>query len=157
MQLFRPWLRYAGLLSGAFAAGYFLFLTLWRTAASSGRQEEDVYPVTLYAGEKEKEIYALWDTGNVLSDPVTGDPVSILAPGLAEELFSVSERTAGFRYIPFRSVGGESVMQVFRGEKMCIHMGEDCWIIKPLLGISCVEISGEGTYQMILNPGILSR
>ncbi len=48
-------------------------------------------------------------------------------------------------------------MQVFRGEKMCIHMGEDCWIIKPLLGISCVEISGEGTYQMILNPGILSR
>ena len=157
VQLFRPWLRYAGLLYGAFAAGYFLFLALWRTAASSGRQEEDVFPVTLYAGEKEKEIYALWDTGNVLSDPVTGDPVSILAPGLAEELFSVSERTAGFRYIPFRSVGGESVMQVFRGEKMCIHMGEDCWIIKPLLGISCVEISGEGTYQMILNPGILSR
>ncbi len=157
VQLFRPWLRYAGLLYGAFAAGYILFLTLWRAAASSGRQEEDLFPVTLYAGEEEKEIYALWDTGNVLSDPVTGDPVNILAPGLAEALISASEREPGFRYIPFRSVGGESVMQVFRGEKMCIHMEEDCWIIKPLLGISCVEISAEGTYQMILNPGILSR
>ena len=57
VQLFRPWLRYAGLLYAAFAAGYVLFLTLWRSAASSGRQEEDVYPVTLYAGGKEKELY----------------------------------------------------------------------------------------------------
>ena len=157
VQLFRPWLRYAGLLYAAFAAGYVLFLTLWRSAASSGRQEEDVYPVTLYAGGKEKELYALWDTGNVLSDPVTGDPVNILAPGLAEELIPTGEEAEKFRYIPFRSVGGESVMQVFRGEKMCIHLGEECWIKKPLLGISQTEISGERTYQMILNPGVLAR
>lgn len=157
VQLFRPWLRYAGLLYGAFAAGYVIFLNLWRFAAFLGRQEEDVYPVTLYAGEAEKEIYALWDTGNALRDPVTGDPVSILAPGLAEELFPEGEGMENFRYIPFRSVGGESVMQVFRGEKMCIHLGEECWIVKPLLGISCTEISAEGTYQMILNPGVLSR
>lgn len=99
----------------------------------------------------------MWDTGNVLSDPVTGDPVNILAPGLAEELIPTEEEAEKFRYIPFRSVGGESVMQVFRGEKMCIHLGEECWIKKPLLGISRTEISGERTYQMILNPGVLAR
>ena len=55
VQLFRPWLRYAGLLYGAFAAGYFLFLAFWRTAASSGRQEEDVFRLHCMPGRKRKK------------------------------------------------------------------------------------------------------
>lgn len=157
VQLFRPWLRYAGLIYAAFAAGYALFLGLWKMAASIGRQEDTVFAVTLYAEEKEREIHALWDTGNVLMDPVTGDPVSILTPSLAEEILGGVQTGKCFRYIPFCSVGGESVMPVFRGEKMCIHMGEECWIADPLLGISNTEFSREKTYQMILNPGVLSR
>ena len=51
------------------------------------RSASNMFIVSLYDERTEKEMYALWDTGNVLSDPVTGDPVNILAPGLAEELY----------------------------------------------------------------------
>lgn len=157
VQLFRPWLRYAGLIYGVFILGYFFFLTIWRMAVSSGQQEESVIQVTLYAGGTAVEISALWDTGNILSDPVTGDPVNILSPALAERFLEQGGTEKGFRYIPFCSVSGESIMPVFRGEKMCIHTGEECWIMNPLLGVSRSEISGEENYQMILNPGVLSR
>ena len=98
----------------------------------------------------------MWDTGNVLSDPGYGRPCKHSGSRTGRRADSHREEAEKFRYIPFRSVGGESVMQVFRGEKMCIHLGEECWIKKPLLGISQTEISGERTYQMILNPGVLA-
>ena len=156
-ELLRPWMRYAGLLYGAFAAGYFLFYAIWRTAARSGRREGEILSVTLYAGKTVIETNALWDTGNNLTDPLTGDPVNIVAPGLAKEMLAPEGADKGFRYIPFRCVGGESVLPVFRGEKMCIHTGEDCWIMRPLLGISPSGLSREDGCQMILNPGVLYR
>lgn len=157
VQLFRPYLRYAAFIYAAFTAGYVLFLTLWRMLAATARQEETQFPVTLYTGAEERQVTALWDTGNTLTDPVTGDPVSILAPGLAEEIGLWGGTGKGLRYIPFRSVSGDGVMPVFRVEKMCIHMEEDCWIMNPLLGVGQAEISLGKTCQMILNPGVLSR
>ena len=126
-------------------------------SAATARQEETQFPVTLYTGAEERQVTALWDTGNTLTDPVTGDPVSILAPGLAEEIGLWGGTGKGLRYIPFRSVSGDGVMPVFRVEKMCIHMEEDCWIMNPLLGVGQAEISLGKTCQMILNPGVLSR
>ncbi len=34
--------------------------------------------VTLYLNERKMSVMALMDTGNLLCDPVSGDPVSIL-------------------------------------------------------------------------------
>lgn len=165
VEMFRPWFRYAAFIYAAFAAAYVLFSFLWRMAASLGRQEETLLMVTLYAGGEEREIKALWDTGNTLTDPLTGEPVSILSPELAREILDMGTKSAeqgeetgaGLRFIPFRSVSGEGVMPVFRGEKMCIHTGEECWIMNPLLGVSQAELMPGKTCQMILNPGVLSR
>lgn len=159
VQLFRPYFRYAAFFYGAFAAAYVLFSLLWKMAASFQRREEILFLVTLYVNGREKEVTGLWDTGNTLTDPVTGEPVTILAPKLAGEILEGEglSYTDGFRYIPYRSISGEGIMPVFRGERMCIHTEEECWIMNPLLGVSKVEISSEKNCQMILNPGVLSR
>ena len=45
---------------------------------------------------------------------------------------------------------------MFRARKMCVHMEEDRWIEEPLLGIGEESLSGDGEYEMILNPAVLS-
>ena len=47
-------------------------------------------------------------------------------------------------------------MKVFRVKKMCVHMGDDRWVEKPLLGIGEEGLSGNREYEMILNPAIFS-
>ena len=58
---------------------------------------------------------ALLDTGNVLTDPVTGEPVCILDPDSARGMFESAEQMQGFRYIPYRCVGGEEYYESFQG------------------------------------------
>ena len=157
MQIFRPYMRYMSVFYGAGAVSYLLFQWMWRSAAAAERQEREILDVELYTGERQIRVRALWDTGNQLVDDLTGSPVNIIDPEFAREAFGPEERMRGIRYIPFRCIGGESVMQIFRIEKMCVHMEGEYWIMNPVLGIGREEISCAGDYQMILSPGIFDR
>ena len=66
------------------------------------------------------------------------------------------ELEKGFRMIPYHCISGESVMKVFRVEKMCVHMEEERWIENPLLGIGEERLSGDEEYEMILNPAVFT-
>ena len=47
-------------------------------------------------------------------------------------------------------------MKVFRARRMCVHMEEDRWIERPLLGIGEEILSDDREYEVILNPAIFS-
>lgn len=155
MQLFLPYLRWASVFYGIAVLSWFAFTRLWRICVCIYRQQESVLDVELFTENKIIKIKALWDTGNRLVDALTGSPVNILDPVFAAEVFEADERQKGIRYIPFRCVGGENTMQIFRIEKMCIHKKGEYWIMNPVLGISGERVSSDGEYQMILNPEIL--
>ena len=157
MQLFRPFMRYVSVFYAAAALSYLTFSRLWRAVLSIGRQEGNIFEVELYTGKRQIRAKALWDTGNSLRDDLTGYPVNILDPGFAGLAFRPEEKMKGIRYIPYRCVSGEDVMQIFRIEKMCIHMEGEYWIMDPILGIGRQEISAGEDYQMILNPGIFEQ
>ena len=110
----------------------------------------------MYTEKGEKTANALWDTGNELRDWYTGEPVNIIDPETAAVISERVESENGFRLVPYRCVSGEALMKVFRVKKMCVHMGDDRWVEKPLLGIGEEGLSGNREYEMILNPAIFS-
>ena len=157
LQAFRPYIRYAGLFYAAAVLCYFVFSKLWNVAAALFRKDRDILEVTVYTEQGGYLMRALLDTGNVLTDPVTGEPVCILDPDSARGMFESAEQMQGFRYIPYRCVGGESIMKVFRAEKMCVRGDGETWVEEPLLGIGESSLCEHGGYQMILNPDIFVR
>jgi len=109
------------------AAGCYAVLTLlFQKWARHTRFSGELLPVTLFLGEKSASFLALLDTGNTLSDPVSGRPVLVaqrecISPLLPEGLLPERlQDPAGFlaqledevwrgrfRLLPYRAVGVE--------------------------------------------------
>ena len=134
LQAFRPYIRYAGLFYAAAVLCYFVFSKLWNVAAALFRKDRDILEVTVYT-----------EQGGYLMRALLGG------------MFESAEQMQGFRYIPYRCVGGESIMKVFRAEKMCVRGDGETWVEEPLLGIGESSLCEHGGYQMILNPDIFVR
>lgn len=158
MGIFRPYMRVAGVFYGAAVLSYFAFLNFWKLLTHLHRCREKILRVSLYTEQGQIEFRAILDTGNMLRDFATGDPVSVVGPAAAEKIPGMEKIQEHFRLIPYQCVGGESLMRVFRIRRMCVHMDEDCWIERPLLGIGETECpGGNGGYEMILNPAVITE
>jgi stage II sporulation protein GA (sporulation sigma-E factor processing peptidase) len=117
------------LLAGA-GVSYLIFALVFRRAARHGGTARDIVTVRLDWGGREVELSALWDTGNTLTDPLTGAPGMVadcergrdLLPAPAallldkaalrrpEHLLPLLHElglAARFRLIPYRAVGVE--------------------------------------------------
>lgn len=95
---------------------------------------------------------ALIDTGNRLRDPVSGEPVNILDPEIAECL--LKEEIPQMREIAYHSIGKENgVMKAFRIERMIFPEKENMVIKNGLVAVSEEKILCEDC-RMILNPDI---
>lgn len=160
MGVLRPYMRFVSFFYASAALGYVILIQLWKMLSFFQRRQERIIGVTLYGTDgTQVDTEALWDTGNHLRDFVTGDPVCVMTPALASRLSSSLQEERGYHMIPYHCVGGDDVMEVFRIEKMCVHMERnneeaDSWIRKPLLGIGKGELSSQDEYDMILNPDI---
>lgn len=154
LQVVRPYARSTAFLYTTAVVSYFLFSWIWKKIPALFQRKAGICRTVVFVKGNRCELKALCDTGNVLTDPLTGDPVSILDPGAAEYIFCLSGTPERFRYIPYRCVSGESVMKIFRADKMCVDAGEETWIHSPLLGVGENALSGTGEYQMLLNPDI---
>lgn len=157
LSALRPYLRYISLFYAAAATAYFAFSRLWKLLCAMSGEKSRLCEAVLYSEGKSGRTRGLWDTGNVLSDPYSGEPVCIVDPGFAREMFGRPEEMKGFHYIPYRCVSGESVMKVFRIDKMCIRMDGEKWVSGPLLAVSEGPLSEDGEYGIIINPGVLSK
>ena len=126
---------------------------LWLVSLGLGRGRGRCRADLFWEGRR-VTLTALIDTGNSLTDPFTGDPVSILERAAAEELFQ-GRMPDALRYIPYRSVGRKAgVLPAVRLEKLCIYERGPRWITGPLVGISGDAVSSDGTYRMLIHPDL---
>ena len=127
------------------AGGCYLLLTLvFRRAARHGGMARDIVAAQINWDGREVELPALCDTGNTLSDPLTGAPVMVadyerarpVLPGEAALLMDRSllkqpERflpllyelglSGRFRLIPYQAVGVDcAFLLAFRPDSVCI-------------------------------------
>lgn len=159
LQILRPWVRTGSIFFASAVPIYYLMYGIWRFLTMLRKQEERLCEVVLYIGPETYRMHALLDTGNGLTDPISGDPVSVIDPACAQKMLEKERTDTGVRYIPYRTVGGEGVMPVFRAEQMEVFLpGEkgEFRMRRPIIGICEGQISGHEEYQMILNPNVLA-
>ncbi len=158
LQALRPWLRTGSIFFAAAVGAYYLMCGIWKRLLRLGRRQAQICEVVLHSGGKTCHMHALLDTGNGLRDPLSGEPVSVIDPVCARRILGGEEGGAGIRYIPYRTVGGEGVMPVFRAEQLEIYLPEGGMQFQaqhPIIGICEGNVSEREDYQMILNPEIL--
>lgn len=155
LQALYPYVRAGSLFFAAAVGCYYLMRGIWKFLTRLKTLQEKICEITLYTSAGEQKVKALIDTGNALEDNLSKEPVSVVDKALARSILTDDDMKNGFHYIPYRTVGKESIMPVFRIRKMCIHLKEERWIEKPFIGVCEECVSEQEEYQMILNPDLL--
>ena len=122
------------------------------------KREESLRTVCFYvpALGREVRIRALVDTGNHLTDPISGAPVSVISRKTAACLASCLSPEK-FHAIPYRSVGRHrGILYAYELPEMGIE--EAGYMLKKehvIVAVCDTGISEDSDYQMILHPGLL--
>lgn len=123
------------------------------------KQEQSIYHIYICHGEKILKADALLDTGNSLTDPISGEVVIIMQRSAAEKLFDPDaiREQPGYRMIPYHSIGNEQgILEAFRLERLevldeTLEEKES----KVFLNLICAVYTHDyrnGTYEVILHP-----
>ncbi len=101
-------------------------------------------------------VQALVDTGNHLSDPVSGAPVNLIGRKLAKRL-KPAFRPEKYHAVPFQSVGKDrGILPAYEIPEIVIEAQAQAIRREHVIVAVCnTGISEDGVYQMILNPRLL--
>lgn len=124
------------------------------------KREENLRTVRFYvpALGQEVSVRALVDTGNHLTDPISGAPVSVISKKAASCLASCLSQEK-FHAIPFRSVGKDrGILFAYEMPEMVIEeAGRMLKREHVIVAVCDAGISERSEYQMILHPGLLEN
>ncbi len=122
------------------------------------KRREDVKEckVTLLCEEKQLILNALVDSGNMLTEPISGKPVSVIELQSLEKAGIVVQEEK-CRVIPYHSVGKKNgILMGYEFPKMVVHMeNEDRNIEKVIIAVSEDKLFRGGKYEMILHPKLV--
>lgn len=147
--------------AGCYALLSALLSRLGRHTTLSG----ELVPVRITLLGRSVELTGLTDTGNTLTDPLTGESVPVAEgaalanlfpagvgdltdPAAALERLSVGEMRGRYRLLPYRAVGVE------RGLLLAVRMDEVAWKGRArrgrLVALSPTPVSDGGGYQVLM-------
>lgn len=136
---------------------------------------ETVCQVLLKTREKTLTVTGFYDTGNLLTDPLTNKPVSIVEERVLAELLpdaalnglkNMEEAVGEYddplweslhpHFIFFRSVGEHAgALPAITLEEMCIYRGEQIiYVYHPVIAVSSTPFHAGEKYQILLNGQI---
>lgn len=132
----------------------FLGTVLWERKHTLGQQ---LYHVTLKFRQHQVSVEAYYDTGNLMTDPFLGKPVSIVDRSLVEEVLRCEQLPV--RILPFSSVGRErgwmeavTIRELRIGDgkhELCMH--------DPVIGMGDQRLFEGKAYRMILNCRLMGE
>lgn len=150
-----------------FLSGSLILSVVILTAVKYGRRRSEererkrIYKVIIENGGKFAEIKALYDTGNSLTDPFNGEPVSIVEKTIMDELidkeYIMCNTPEKYRIIPYKSIGKENgVLEGLKIDKMTVIRDERPIVFTGvIIALYVGKLSENGGYQMILNQGCM--
>ena len=125
LMMFRPYLHYISLFYGIAVLSSQGILMAWKFLKILKIEQERCCEVILFTEADSYKVHALRDTGNCLTDPLSGEGVHVLDCNFYHQ---VMKEAMEFRYIPYRSVHGSGIMKIFRIRKTCVEINEKEWI-----------------------------
>ncbi len=109
--------------------------------------------VTLACGDCRLTVEGFYDTGNGLCDPISGRPVSILAPELMEKLLAGADRELPPRMIPYRTIAQSGVLRAYLLDSMEIRDADGTRTLKQPM-VACMRRS-RNSRALILHRDLL--
>jgi len=137
--------------------GYGVFAAIDFFVKTHHRQQENGFlKVSILCGEEMVHVTALMDTGNGLTEPVSGKPVAILEEAVWERLKPLM-KPEKIKAIPYHNIGNaHGLMTGYELSEIDIEqLGQRKKYEKVIVAIGPGKISGRDEYQMILNPLLL--
>jgi sigma-E processing peptidase SpoIIGA len=119
-------------------------------------KKRTVYKVILRNNDNTYEAKALYDTGNLLTEPITGKPVSIIEtnPFIRNWIDNTPEK---YKAIPYKSVGNDTgILEGMEIEQLIIHY-DNTKAVKdnPIIAIYDGKLSKNNSFNMILNHSLI--
>lgn len=144
--------RMAQLTVTAVIAGIVLFMLACRNLMES----RHIYEVTLTEGEENAVYKALLDTGNFLTDPVSGKPVSVVEETDITKAW-LEKYPQKYKIIPYQSVGkAHGVLEGIMVDELIIHKEREQVVKKgAVIALYRGRLSNDGAFQMILNHSLI--
>ena len=147
---------------------YFL-IRLIEYILSKQVKKEEIYKLKIEYNNKSVTLNAFYDTGNSMTDLITGESVSIcyitaIQSLLSDEIINFvlngdysnidSIKGTGMRILPYNVVGGNGLMLCFSPDNLMLSYASKTQEIKGLIGISGVALS-QGEFDAILNKNVI--
>lgn len=138
------------------------------------QRDDNRYQVFIRLGKQTGTVKALLDTGNSLTEPVSHAPVIVGDTAGLKELLDEKEQKqikefyeTGYyesgkkiRLIPYHAVGVKTgILLSYPLDEIIVWKGEEQVIRKKgiYLAVSPIRVSSDGSYQLLLHPGILNE
>ena len=134
-------------------AGIVVFLAVYCNLSD----QRHIYEVILTENGEDVVVRALFDTGNLLADPVTGKPVSIIEE--TEEIKQWMTRYPHkYKIIPYQSIGKEhGILEGIVVDELMIQKEKEQVVKKEtIVALYKGKLSKDGAFQMILNHSLIS-
>lgn len=115
-----------------------------------------IYEVTLVEGEENVVYKALFDTGNLLTDPVSGKPVSVVEETDLTKRW-LERYPQKYKIIPYQSVGkAHGVLEGIVVDELVIQKEREQVVKKgAVVALYKGKLSKDGAFQMILNHSLM--
>ena len=146
-------IRFARLVVTAVIAGTIVFMLACRRLTET----RHIYEVILTEGQENAVYKALFDTGNFLTDPVSGKPVSVVEE--TDIMKKWLERyPQKYKIIPYQSVGKEhGVLEGIVVDELVIQKEKEQVVKKEaVIALYKGRLSKDGDFQMILNHSLMT-
>lgn len=173
MRVVEEYLKYGILLGGAMLLflrlpiSYLQSNKIWLSAAAvilmtkaglllQGRTSKGFGKAVLIQKKKRISVNAFVDSGNGLTEPISGKPVCVLDKCAAKLLWGEQDL---FRAIPYRSVGKEKgIMKGYLLSQMNLEWDGPVRIFRDIyVAVSPQELTSEkGKVQMLIHPALLT-
>lgn len=142
--------------AGILGIGGLIYLAVTYIAERRRKEKKEFCKVTLIQGEQKVTVEALIDTGNGLTEPVSGKPVSVVDQNVLKGLWPEGLPEL-YRAVPYHSVGCEhGILKGYLISEAVLETGGlQSRVQQIYLGAGENNISVAGGYGMILNPRLL--
>ena len=143
------------------AGVYFLIFAIGRMRRKRITKKAAERNLRIYVQGQTFDIKAIIDTGNSLSDPITGDPVIVceydqmkkLIPQKQSLIDAIKEAGLRIRLVPFTSVGKESgIMPGFCPDRVQVDERD---VKRCVVGISETRLFKNEDYHALLSPDLI--
>ena len=140
-------------LIAAYPASFFLLSLI------KEKRRRGLYEITVTKNGKSVSLTALYDSGNLLKEPLTGKPVIVaeweavktLLPDVDFEAIKKAPYEHGFWSVPYRAMGGNGTIAAFSADGVTVKNKE---LGRIFVGVCGARLS-DGEYSALIGAGIL--